>query len=319
MNLPHKPLSFEVLCIWLWSGNSTCASILSIIYRPGSKQSAKFFSELSEHLDKFTIALEGLFQIFKLLQRVKDSTHRLGGTLDLLVCDSDLDVLDLNITVVALSGHHLLSCFINLSKVAPTFITRASRNGRDFDIAMFRSEVIAALGVDNSSSWNHASADDLVETYKETITSLLDELSRNRSTGKSFRVRPSNVWFDDDCRAAKRLARLRERNYIKSTLPTDRALWITQLCKYQRLCETQRNLFWSLQIESNSSNLKKMWRSINTVLGRTDRPVQSRNLPLPTSPSSSTRKFRRYAKIQSTPHHRRTLKLKVNGLVSSSR
>ena len=37
VNLPHKPVSFEVLCVQLRSGNSTSTSILSIIYRPGSK------------------------------------------------------------------------------------------------------------------------------------------------------------------------------------------------------------------------------------------------------------------------------------------
>ena len=45
---------------------------------------------------------------------------------------------------------------------------------------MFHSEVVATLGVDNSSSWN-ALADELVETYEETITLLLDKLAPNRS------------------------------------------------------------------------------------------------------------------------------------------
>ena len=49
---------------------------------------------------------------------------------------------------------------------------------------------------DNSLSWNDASADVLVEIYEETITSLLDKLSSIRS--KSFRVRSSNVWFNDE-------------------------------------------------------------------------------------------------------------------------
>ena len=109
VNLPYMPVSFEVLCVRLHSGNSTSTSILSIIYRPGSKPSnVKFFLEFSEHLeslatyscpiyltgdfnihvndlsDKFTIELEGLFETFRLLQRVKNSTHGLGGTLDLL-------------------------------------------------------------------------------------------------------------------------------------------------------------------------------------------------------------------------------------------
>ena len=99
--------------------------------------------------DTFTIELEGLLEMFKLLQRVKDSMHRLGSTLDLLVWDSDLEILDFNITDIAVSDH-LLSCFINLSKVAPTFITGTSWNWWDFNVDMFGSEVVATLGADNS-------------------------------------------------------------------------------------------------------------------------------------------------------------------------
>ena len=118
--------------------------------------------------------------------------------MDLIVCASDVDILDLNVTAVAVSDLRLLSFFINLSKIAPTFIKRTSRNGQDFDVATFRSEVVATFGVDNSSSLkNDASADEPVETNAETMTSLPDRPAPNRS--KSFRVRPSNVWFDDDC------------------------------------------------------------------------------------------------------------------------
>ena len=131
--------------------------------------------------------------------------------------------------------------------------------------------MVATLGVDNSSSWVDATVDQLVETYEKTIVSLL---APNRLM--KFLVRLSNVWFDDDFRAAKRLARLRERNYAKSKLPADRTLWTTQLHSYHRLCDMKRSLFWKFQIESNSSNPKKMWRSINTVLGRTNQSVRSK-------------------------------------------
>ena len=72
--------------------------------------------------DKFTMELERLFETFRLQQRLKDSTHRRGGTLDLLVCPSDLHTLDLHVSDGASSDHLLLSCFINLSKVAPTSV-----------------------------------------------------------------------------------------------------------------------------------------------------------------------------------------------------
>ena len=125
------------------------------------------------------------------------------------------------------------------------------------------------------NSWNDIPLDDLVEYYDSTITSLLNRFAPSRT--KTSRIRPSNVWFDDDCKIAKRLFRMNERKYLKTKLPADQKDWIKQLRDYNKLCASKGSLFWKCQIETGSSNPKRMWHAINTVLGRTERPVQSKN------------------------------------------
>ena len=110
-------------------------------------------------------------------------------------------------------------------------------------------------------SWDNNSLDDLVDIFDDTITSILNRLVPKHT--KSFRVQSSNVWFDDDCRAAKRLIRLKA--------------WILQPRSYHRICDVKHGLFWKCQIASNSKNLKKLWNQIKNFLGRTKWIAQSKH------------------------------------------
>ena len=101
---------------------------------------------------------------------------------------------------------------------------------------------------------------------------LLDQLALNRS--KTFRIWPSNVWFDDDYKSVKQLSRMMERKYHKWNLPCCRKDWIKQLHDYRKLCEMKSCLFCKCQIETGSANPKIMWRAIKTVLDQSNRPVQ---------------------------------------------
>ena len=122
-----------------------------------------------------------------------------------------------------------------------------------------------------------ASLNDLVDMYDRTKTSLLNKLAP--SCTKTYRVRPSNVWFDDECLAANKLSRFWERQYKSSNLGTNRISWINQLRSYHRLCDskwssgnlrlkiaqwTQRRcgdrsiLFWVEQVSKFSQSILNM-------------------------------------------------------------
>ena len=142
---------------------------------------------------------------------------------------------------------HILALFEFLTGV---FYDNASRTG-----------VVGSIGAANVNSWNDIPLDDLVEYYDSTITSLHDRLAPSRT--KTFRIRPSNDWFDDDCKAAKQLSRTKERIYLKTKLPSDIKDWIKQLRDYHKLCASKSSLFLKCQMETGSSQ-----GVINTPRGR---------------------------------------------------
>ena len=125
---------------------------------------------------------------------------------------------------------------------APTFVTKIARNWRCFDVNAFRTGVVGSIGAANVNSWNDIPLDDLVEYYDSTITSLLDRLAPSRT--KTFRIRPSNVWFDNDSKAVKRLSRMKDSKYQKTKLPSDRKDWIKQFRDNHKLCASKSSLFW---------------------------------------------------------------------------
>ena len=183
------------------------------------------------------------------------SRHIIGGTLDLLICDSELQLDDLAVIDIGVSDHHLLTCPINISVAASTFVTKIARNWHCFDVNAFRTGVVGSIGATSVNSWNDIPLDDLVEYYDSIITSLLDRLAPRRT--ETFRIRPWNVWFVDDCKAAKRLSRMKEKKSLKTKLPSDWKDWTKQLHDYHKLCASKSSLFWKCQMETGSFQPKE--------------------------------------------------------------
>ena len=145
---------------------------------------------------------------------------------------------------------------------------------RNFAFAAFQTG-IDSFGVDNQPEWILSSLDELVNSYDSAIWPWLDRLSPTKS--KAFRLRPSNVWYDDDCKTAKRLVRLRKRIFHTTRQSADKITWIQQLWEYRLLCQTKHILIWEYQIADSTMKRKKMWRAINSVLGRDEQSVTSKH------------------------------------------
>jgi len=84
------------------------------------------------------------------------------------------------------------------------------------------------------------------------------------------------------CRAAKRLTRRLERAYAAACRrrPTAdaaaaRVAWYDQRRAYRQLCQQKCRDFWAEKIETESSQLAKLWRSVNQLLGRGRVPMSS--------------------------------------------
>ena len=97
--------------------------------------------------------------------------------------------------------------------------------------------------------------------------------------------RPSDPWFDKDCRAAKRLTRRLERSYSAAcrratfVIPGDADAAADKAAAAKKACYDQRRTyrqlrhrkcteFWHSKLEANQSDSQKLWRLVDDLLGR---------------------------------------------------
>jgi hypothetical protein len=130
---------------------------------------------------------------------------------------------------------------------------------------------------------------DAADFFDDTLTGMLDLLIPTRHFVR--RPRPSDPWFDKECRDAKRLTRLTRRVHSAavsaaatfgsigltspaSTSPAETA-WREQRRLYRDLLNRKRSSYWQRKIEAERTSPKRLWSSIDTLLGRGRLPSSS--------------------------------------------
>ena len=98
----------------------------------------------------------------------------------------------------------------------------------------------------------------------------------------SCRQRPSDPWFDQDCRATKRRVRFLERvsrrahrvaAVVTSTAADVAAAaaadvaWRSERRAYRDLCNSKREAFWRSKIDAERSSPYQLWQSVDTLMG----------------------------------------------------
>jgi len=109
------------------------------------------------------------------------------------------------------------------------------------------------------------------------MTNIADSIAPSRTT--THRIRRSDPWFDDECRAAKRECRQLERRARRSS--ADDAItstWRDKCRCYRRLISEKRTTFWTDQIETLQQQPRQMWRVIDDLLGRVNNTACSTSL-----------------------------------------
>ena len=110
-------------------------------------------------------------------------------------------------------------------------------------------------------------ANQLAELDDSEITSVLDRLI----PAKTIRRRPSDPWFDGECRQSKREVRRWERMTLKT--PEATAAWYSKRHEYRALLRRKRECFWQAKIEAEKFKPYQLWRSIDALLGRGKTPL----------------------------------------------
>ena len=292
-----NPRSFELLCARVTSNGSSC--VVFLIYRPGSVPvSSVFFDELSTMLEALVTSsdplittgdvnirldrpddpkcqrLNELIDSFGFANRVNQPTHDRGGLLDVLLTRCDLPAPTTTVIDCGLCDHFLIKWSTDLRVEPPSYTTSTRRPWSHLNVSEFRIALEESQLCD-SVHLNTLNVDQLGSLYSDTVTCILDRLIPVKTV--TVRKRSSDPWHDESCRDEKRAAGRLQRQYNRSTPVEDKAmnrsLWLGQLRHYRRHLNTKRNSFWRNEINSNQSAPRKLWQTIDKVLGRRRAPA----------------------------------------------
>jgi hypothetical protein len=269
------------------------------IYRPGSATlTNKFFDELSDALDRLatfvepvvvtgdlnvrfdrptdphTVQLTDMLAAHGLVNHVMSTTHNKGGSLDVVITRVDAPPPSVHIIDAGLSDHQLLRWQAPLSRPCPTYITSTGRPWNRLDPVVFRS-ALQSSSLCRPECWSSLDVDALARMYDDELRTVLDRLVPERTT--TCRRRASDPWFDNDCRVAKRTVRLFERDARRAArafrpdatvVAAAKSAWYARRREYRNLQRQKRESFWQSRIESERSSPRKLWRSVDTLMGR---------------------------------------------------
>jgi len=139
---------------------------------------------------------------------VTTPTHDRSGLLDVVAARDDSSAPTVEVINVGLSDHHLLLWAAPLVKPCPVYSTMTSRPWRQLDVDAFLASLSAST-LCRPDAWSALDVDGLVQLYNDEITAALDRLILIRTV--RCRRRPSDPWFDVECRTAKRHCRRLEQ------------------------------------------------------------------------------------------------------------
>ena len=234
----HSPncTTFEYLSVRLSSRSTSCTALL--IYRTGPVSSL-FFTELSNTLDLLVTLNEPIFIIgdlnihvenhndhhaktllslldaYGLTCRVSGPTHDLGGTLDIVASRSDLPPPPVDVLDPGLSDHRLVRWSASLPRPVPAYNSVTTRPWRNLDHEAFRS-ALASSDLCRPLTSSASDVDQQACLFDQVTTVILDEQVPQKTV--RCRRRPSDPWFDEECKTAKRELRRLERRVKRSSI-----------------------------------------------------------------------------------------------------
>ena len=83
----------------------------------------------------------------------------------------------------------------------------------------------------------------------------------------SLRERPSNVWFDEECRAEKIRVHSLEKRVRATGDPVDHSAWVDNVKSMHRLFSAKKAASTVGLIKAESGDLKRLWRVLNATMG----------------------------------------------------
>ncbi len=207
-----------------------------------------------------------ILNTFELVQHVKESTHRDGNTLDLIITKSESSVLSHTVDLM-LSDHCNILMDIDMRKPPPIRKELTFRKTRSIDKDKFKSDVKSAM----ENITLNDNLQDMVSMYNDKLTEIFDIHAPEQT--KMITVRKHTPWTTDEIKPEKQLLRKLERKMRKTKLEIDKQNFKTQKLKYKKTLDDKTTEHYSNLIKENSNDPKALFKVINTALNKKEDTV----------------------------------------------
>jgi len=220
-----------------------------------------------------------VLQDFGMKQLVDFSTHASGHLLDLLITPEIIRSKVSNIwpTYLTFSDHLAVSCDIELPNFTrPAKASKRVRVFKLFDPLSFTKDLF-------DSGLNFISSVDLdlyVNAFTSTIGSLLDKHAPWKTV--KYSQKQDQPFYDGELRAQKQLRSRLESKWRVDKNESNFVVYKAQAKYYAGLLRSTRRKFYRSLVQKYSDNSRKLWATINKVIGNSKVKV------LPTSLSEAS-------------------------------
>ena len=204
-------------------------------------------------------------------QHVTSSTHRDGGTLDLIISRDDsfkydsLEIADMVITDSGTSSDH---CFIAFHcNVSPELASPPEpivyRKITSIDMDSFTEDVLKSKLCDIDS---YGSLNDAVDLYDTNLSAILDK----HAPQKVFTPKPnSSEWWTGHCQEAKSMRRRVERIYRNNmSNPDAKRLYRKAVTNAASVINQTRDNFYCAKLKNCEGDSKKTYAAVNKLLNK---------------------------------------------------
>ena len=275
IDVPLKASTFELMCVRVSSklksfiglvvyrtGYASCdffagfEEIMNII--PSSNEEVVVLGDFNFHLeciaDKDAENFKNILYMHEFKSCVEEPTHEQGGWLDVVATKVELKV---DCFDVSFSDHKLLMWKSQLRVPALVYKTFKVRRWKDLDVERFVSKLLNTPLVSSTD----LNLDFAVSKYFSTLKGILDELISEKVV--RIHLRPSDVWFDEECKISECITRKLENKYLRSRSTADRETWFRQKNLYKCLCRKKKKKFWDLKyLDDKIGEVKNVERGL---------------------------------------------------------
>ncbi|XP_013420623.1 uncharacterized protein LOC106180973 isoform X2 [Lingula anatina] len=223
------------------------------------------FGDMNIHWDDQHIPENKQFALlidsFGLTQYVLDPTHVRGHTRDMVLArESDSLVTSCEVGHL-LSDHHVINTTLRCGRPHPSKSKILFRKIKGIDVNELKRQVTSQLG---DLSFDNLSPEECVLLYDRTLTTALDNLAPVKT--KTFVKKDLQPWMNDRILEAKRDRRKAERKWRGSKLTVHHQIYKEACCHVNKLiCQ-----YYSDMIQECDGDTKALFRTVNTILGKTN-------------------------------------------------